>query len=481
MRSQRLRYLTLMTVFIAGLTACGGGTQVAGGGIGGTGISQGSITAFGSVWVNGVEFDTSNAAILRNGASVAQSDLAIGMVVTVDGSVNSDGISGTASSVNYSNELQGPISAKPNDNSLIVLGQTVIIDNLTKIMFNGTAVTIADLNTGDTVEVSGFLAANGIRATYIEKKSAGDTVELKGVVSTVNGTIITIGTQDIDVSSVPAYAPTVGDFIEVKASIVTAGTPLQASSIEKKSRGLGSGTHDRAELEGFVTVFTSAADFKVDGQQVQTNAQTIFSGGAATDIVTGIRLEVKGALNNGILVASRISFEDQLTLEGNILSINGNIVMLDTYPGVPIEINDILTEGATSNSHLVGDYIKIRGRKLDPTCTSACALLATELDHIESTGTGGGGSSGGSGGTDTPIESHVNIDTVDAANYRITTVLGTVVDVSVIPSISGQDGAGNDITTIGEFFAAIKPGDLVDLKGTNSNGTVPWTSIELED
>ncbi len=89
MRSQRLRYLSLMTVFIAGLTACGGGTQVAGGGIGGTGISQGSITAFGSVWVNGVEFDTSNASILRNGSSVTQSDLAIGMVVTVDGSVNS--------------------------------------------------------------------------------------------------------------------------------------------------------------------------------------------------------------------------------------------------------------------------------------------------------------------------------------------------------------------------------------------------------
>jgi len=480
MRSQRLRYLSLMTVFIAGLTACGGGTQVAGGGIGGTGISQGSITAFGSVWVNGVEFDTSNASILRNGSSVTQSDLAIGMVVTVDGSVNSDGVSGTATSVNYSNELQGPISAKPNDNSLVVLGQNVIIDNLTKIMFNGSAITIADLTTGDTVEVSGFLAANGIRATYIEKKSASDTVELKGVVSAVNGTIITIGTQDIDISAVPAYTPAVGDFIEVKAGAAAAGTSLQAISIEKKSRGLGSGTHDRAELEGFVTAVTSATDFKVDGQQVQTNAQTVFSGGTATDIITGTRLEIKGALNNGVLVASRISFEDQLTLEGNITSYdpNTNIVTLDNYPGVPIEINDVLTEGA-SNSHMVGDFIKIRGRKLDSNCTSPCALLATELDHVDSGGTGGGGTSGS--GTGIPIESHVNVEAVDAANLRITTVLGTVLDVSAIPSISGLDSAGNDITTIGEFFAAVKPGDLVDLKGTNSNGTVTWTSIELED
>ena len=486
MRSQRFRFLSLMAAFVIGLAACGGGTQVAGGGIGGTGISQGSITAFGSVWVNGVEFDTTSSSIIKNGTayhpasqSELESILSLGMVVTVDGSVNSDGISGTATSVNYTNELQGPITAKPNNNSLIVLGQGIIIDNLTKIMVNGTAATIDNLATGETVEVSGFFTTNGIRATYIEKKSASDTVELKGVVSAVNGTIITIGTQDIDVSSVPAYAPTVGDFIEVKASIVAAGTPLQASSIEKKLRGLGSGTHDRAELEGFVTVFTSAANFKVDGQQVQTNAQTVFSGGAATDIVTGIRLEVKGALSNGVLIASRISFEDQLTLEGNIISTNGNTVMLDTYPGVPIEINDILTEGATSNSHIVGDYIKIRGRTLDSTCSSSCALLATELDHIESAG-GGGGSSGG-GGTDTSIESHVKVDTVDAANYKITTVLGTVVDVSAIPSISGQDGAGNDITTIGEFFAAVKHGDLLDLKGTNNNGTVTWTSIELED
>ncbi len=239
----------------------------------------------------------------------------------------------------------------------------------------------------------------------------------------VNGTIITIGTQDIDVSAVPAYTPTVGDFIEVKATIGTTATPLQAISVEKKSLGLGSGTHDRAELEGFVTVFTSTTDFKVDGQQVQTNAQTVFSGGAATDIVTGIRLEVKGALNNGILVATRISFEDQLTLEGKVdPSSSGNTIILDTYPGVPIEINDVLTEGV-SNSHVVGDYIKIRGRKQDPNCTTSCPLLATELDHIESGGTGSSGGSSGGTGTDLPIESHVNVDTVDAANIKITTVL----------------------------------------------------------
>ena len=475
MASQLFKIITFMSAFLIGLVACGGGgTQVAGGGIGGTGISQGSITGFGSVWVNGIEFDTANAIISRDGTPVVQSDLAIGMVVTVDGSVNSDGVSGTATSVSYNKELQGPISDIPNNNSLIVLGQTIIVDDLTKITVNGADAAIADLHTGDTVEVSGFLATNGIRASYIEKKSSSTDVELKGIISAINGSIISIGSQNIDISSVPSYTPTLGDYVEVKATV---GTTLYASSIEKKSHGLGNGTNERTELEGFVTSVTPSSEFKVNGQLVQTTAQTVISGGAVTDIATGVRLEVKGALSNGVLVATRISFEDQLTLEGNVdPSSTGNTIFLVTYPGIPIEINDILTEGA-SNQHNVGDYVKIRGRKLDPTCTtSACTLLATELEYVAS----GGGSAGGGSSGGTLIESHVIVDALDKSNQTIT-VLGSVLNVSEIPTISGQDSAGNEITTIGQFFATVKVGDVVDLKGTNTNGTITWQEIELED
>ena len=78
------------------------------------------------------------------------------------------------------------------------------------------------------------------------------------------------------------------------------------------------------------------------------------------------------------------------------------------------------------------------------------------------------------------IESHVIVDALDKSNQTIT-VLGSVLNVSEIPTISGQDSAGNEITTIGQFFATVKVGDVVDLKGTNTNGTITWQEIELED
>ena len=62
--------LTIMGFFI--LTACndgGGGGLLAGGGIGGTGISIGEISGFGSVIVNDVEFDTGEAEVVVNGVT----------------------------------------------------------------------------------------------------------------------------------------------------------------------------------------------------------------------------------------------------------------------------------------------------------------------------------------------------------------------------------------------------------------------------
>ena len=87
----------LMAAAAALLSACGGGGSdagVAGAGGGGGGIpaatavSYGTITQFGSIWVNGVEFSTSNASFRVKGQPGAASDLRIGMVVRVDGSIN---------------------------------------------------------------------------------------------------------------------------------------------------------------------------------------------------------------------------------------------------------------------------------------------------------------------------------------------------------------------------------------------------------
>src|SRR3569832_1212735 len=89
MTGLRVKLSTLVLVLLAGLAACtGDGTQPAGGGIGGTGVSQGPITGYGSIFVIGVEFVTSSSTILRDGTTDTQKEKRIGMVVTVDGSIN---------------------------------------------------------------------------------------------------------------------------------------------------------------------------------------------------------------------------------------------------------------------------------------------------------------------------------------------------------------------------------------------------------
>ena len=73
-----------------------------------------TITGFGSVFVNGVEFDTSGAGFdVDDNPAAMESDLGIGMVVAVTGTVNNDGITGSASLIEYDEAIEGPIAADP--------------------------------------------------------------------------------------------------------------------------------------------------------------------------------------------------------------------------------------------------------------------------------------------------------------------------------------------------------------------------------
>jgi len=95
-------YVFAVTTLAAaiGLAACGGsGSSSASY----TGTVRGVITGFGSVFVNGVEYDVTGANIMVNGVSGAESLLKVGDVVTLNGSVHADGKTGTATSISFEN------------------------------------------------------------------------------------------------------------------------------------------------------------------------------------------------------------------------------------------------------------------------------------------------------------------------------------------------------------------------------------------
>ncbi|HED16960.1 MAG TPA: hypothetical protein ENI64_09150, partial [Gammaproteobacteria bacterium] len=116
---RRSIFLALAVLAVTILSSCGGGGGGTFAGIGGTGItSSGSITGIGSIYVNGVEYNVDSAAITVNGnVSSTPAELKVGMVVTVTGTLDSAGsTTGTANTVVYDNEIQGPVVGKVDPN-----------------------------------------------------------------------------------------------------------------------------------------------------------------------------------------------------------------------------------------------------------------------------------------------------------------------------------------------------------------------------
>lgn len=230
------------------LAGCGGGSVFAEGGIGGTGISTGTVTGIGSITVNGVKFDTDNAAIYVEGVRVDdQCVVAVdaedclrnilgfseGQVVRVVGDFNADGKSGTADAIYYNDSIEGPVdSASQIDAStqgLVVMGQLVIVDSQTK----PDGVNLATFDPDDIVEVSGLRDDQGrIHAGYLKKTGTfpiEDAVEIKGIIDSVDEPALTftINGLTVDYSSVipsPSLQP--GMQVEVKGTY--SGTQINA-------------------------------------------------------------------------------------------------------------------------------------------------------------------------------------------------------------------------------------------------------------
>ena len=107
-----------LALLASALSACGGGgiNLAALPGTGGTGIvAEGSISGFGSVILNGIKFDDTQAsaagAVLVDGASVTSAELRLGMVAAVRGERSlAAPTTGTATSIEVWSVARGTVS-----------------------------------------------------------------------------------------------------------------------------------------------------------------------------------------------------------------------------------------------------------------------------------------------------------------------------------------------------------------------------------
>lgn len=312
-----------------------GANDYAGGGIGGTGISVGKITASGTgtVDVNGIVFETSNASVTLDGKTGGQNNLKTGMVVKVRGKFNQDGKTGVAASIEFRDNLEGPVDDfSRTSNTIAVLGQTVKLGSTTYFDdFSDTngdkIIDVYDVSFGNIVEVSGFIDANGIiNATYISLKavsfeSDGFEIEVKGTITDLNmdNQTFAIGYLTIDFSSadfvkdITSDSLTDGLYIEIKSTSGPYSNILVASSIEIEEHGHDADEGERIEVEGFVTDVTGLDSnrFEIEGQPVQIMTNTLFKNdGSKADIGLNVKIEVKGSMDAyGVLVADEIEIE----------------------------------------------------------------------------------------------------------------------------------------------------------------------------
>jgi Domain of unknown function (DUF5666) len=273
---------------------------------------SGAITGFGSIIVNGVRIDDSQARIELDDDSpnARADDLRLGMLVDVQGERNAGAATGRATSVTSHSFVQGPVS-DISANTLTVLGVVVTVSPAT--VFSGTGLTgLGTLSPGDTVEVHGLPNADGtqVKATRIERKAATSEIRLIGTVRdasasslTING--ITVQYTAASLDNLPNGVSN-GMVVRVKGTL-SSPTVIAAIRIRQTSLAPLTAAGLRAEVEGVVTKLTSAADFELSGVHV-----TVPAGASVTGtLVLGARVEVEGTLNNGTLVSTLVRVEDE--------------------------------------------------------------------------------------------------------------------------------------------------------------------------
>lgn len=280
-------------------------------------FSVGPLSALPNATVNGVTYDTSGAHVTVNGTVGTLEDLEIGHVVTVNGTVNAGGLAGSANRVEFDANVVGPLdSIDASQRRIVVMGQTVLLDADTAFDPRIDRQSLAGLNAGVVVRISGLPAGGGdIAATRVELAPAGSSFQVIGTVSgldignlsfRING--LTVDYSSALVIDLPGGMPRDATEVVVRGSMAAAGRFI-VEQMESGARDSGLAAGTRVAIAGYVTNYRSDNDFVVGGFSVSTDVQTIFFHGMRRDLFAGAKVEVEGQRTAGrVIVAERIEF-----------------------------------------------------------------------------------------------------------------------------------------------------------------------------
>ena len=463
--------------------ACGGGGGSSDGGGGaqaaGTATSEGPITGFGSVIMNGVRWNTDDAAFEIDGRPGTQADLRVGMIVRVEGRKASDG-SCTAERVRFESRLRGPVRGieelGPDNKALEIFGLRALVSRAETRLRD---VTFDTLTEDRIVEISGFANAEGdIEVTHLRDRGVPvvGTSEVKaaGVISGLAGGSFLIGTSEVtfdentEIDDVGSLGLRDGLEVRVEGRLL-ANDGIAASEIESL-RHRGGDDFDETEIHGIVTEFASLASFKVAGQPVDAS-RARFEPNDPTLLRNDIRVEAEGEIDAaGVLVAEKIKFKsDQVRIHAEVAdpldvdAVAGTLLLLD----IPIHVDSETEirdrrdddEGFGLADVEAGDFLEVRGVARADGSVTATRLEREVGDDLELRGP---------------------VDMIDAPG-RMFTILGVAIRTDAGTEFEIDD---DGVTTEAAFYAGLAPGIVVEAKdkrdGDQTNFDVA-DEVELEE
>lgn len=322
------------------LAACGGG----GGGDGTDGatdagaenFTSGPIEGFGSVIVGGVRFDDATAILIdEDGDLATRGDLKLGVIVDIDAlRINRAEMRAVALRIMLGGALVGPITAVDSaTTTMTLLGQSVLVTTST-VFDEAIPGGLAGITLGNVYAVHGLYDPVNKRfvATRVAPRTGATEYRLRGVVSDLDTTARTfrIGSESVNYAGVPnADVPSTlanGQFVRVLLQTTQVNGAWVAIRLRHSVRSFG--PRPEARVEGVITAFTSVQAFEINGLAVDASNAKFPDG--TSGIVLGARVEVEGAIVNGVLVATEVEIEDRRDFGRRPLEFHGEMTNLDT-------------------------------------------------------------------------------------------------------------------------------------------------------
>jgi hypothetical protein len=380
-------------------TSSGGSGSAGGGSTGGTPppptatgnlVSLGTVTGFGGVRSNGIEFNVSSATITLDGEAVTIGQLQAGQLVQIDSTLPTAGLA-TARSVAAMNWVIGPVRSIDRAAGLLrVLDQQVMTDSATSYGgFASNVVSLAEVNEGDVLAISGVRFKNGfemgqtyVQATRINRITSTGPWLVRGQVARLDAAARAFNLSEMRIAysgASPQPAALANDeCVVVRGTAVAEPTvsqprTLTATSVVRVPCNPPVLPGDRMVAEGRAVEGIEPAGFTLGTLAVRYNSSTIPTNvlDGTDGQITNRMLRVEGAVDaSGKLVATAVETRGNLdnqfrvrgpaTVNGNSLSVLG--VTIEPAAGTRYEDRSpqaLRTFGRDSIRS--GDVVEVRG------------------------------------------------------------------------------------------------------------------------